>query len=275
MIRTRTFLTAPALIALAVSACSSGSDSKSSSSSAAPKPLTILVTNDDGYAAPGIDAVATALAKLPKVKIVVVAPAENKSGTGSSTTPGPLTTAQAKTASGLPATAVQGFPADAVRYAYETLDVRPDVVVSGINAGQNLGAITDISGTVGAAKAAATRGTPAIAASQGTGEEYEYGVGARLVVRWVRAHRAQLSAGTAVVGVVNLNLPSCPGGKLRGVKQVPLATTADGAVAATDCASTVTDVSDDIAAFHADFAPVTQLDASGETVTSSTTFPAR
>ncbi len=210
MTRTRTLLAATFLTVVAASACSSSDNadgSAKSSSASAPEPLTILVTNDDGYAAPGIDAVATALARLPKVKVVVVAPAENKSGTGSSTTPGALTTTEGETSSGLPATAVEGFPADAVRYAYETLDVRPDVVVSGINAGQNLGAITDISGTVGAAKAAATRGTPAIAASQGTGEEYQYGVGAQLVVRWVRAHRAQLAAGTAVVGVVFRAVP--------------------------------------------------------------------
>ena len=59
---------------------------------AAPKkqpPLRILVTNDDGVAAPGIDALVEALRKLPGVKVTVIAPAENKSGTGSSTTPGP------------------------------------------------------------------------------------------------------------------------------------------------------------------------------------------
>ena len=275
MPRARTTATVVTLIAVLASACSSGSTKSDSPPKADAQLLTILVTNDDGYAAPGIAVVAAALAKLPHTKVVVVAPAENKSGTGGSTTPGTLTATKHQTANGLPATAVNGFPADAVRYAYETLHVKPDVVVSGINAGQNLGPITDVSGTVGAAKAAATRGTPAIAASQGTGERYQYAVGARLVVRWVTARRAQLASGAATVGVVNLNIPSCPGGLLRGIKQVPLATTTDGAVAPSDCSSTVTDVADDIAAFHNAFASVTQLDAAGETVTASTTFPAR
>jgi broad specificity polyphosphatase/5'/3'-nucleotidase SurE len=79
---------------------------------------------------------------------------------------------------------------------------------------------------------------------------------------------------TAAVGVVNLNVPSCPDGALRGVQQVPLATSVDGAVGAADCTSTVTAVTTDVEAFHNGYASVTQLTATGDTVTSSTTFPA-
>ncbi|MGZ6884595.1 MAG: 5'/3'-nucleotidase SurE [Acidimicrobiia bacterium] len=258
-----------------VAGCSGSTSSGTSPTTAAPTPLRVLVTNDDGFAAPGIDVVATALAALPGVRVTVVAPAQNQSGTGGSTTPGALTATPEKTASGMTATAVQGYPADAVRYALDTMRLKPDVVVSGINAGQNVGSLTQVSGTVGAAKAAAARGIPAIAASQGLGATLRYDVGARLVRRWIVVHRAAFAGGTATVGVVNLNVPSCPHGKLRGVRQVPMAGSADGAGSPVACASTLTTVDNDIDAFHNDFAAVTQLDATGTAASPTTTFPAR
>ncbi len=242
---------------------------------APPKPLQILVTNDDGFAAPGIDVVARALTKLPHVSVTIVAPATNKSGTGSQTTAGALTATNQRTASGLRATAVDGFPSDAIRYALDTMKLRPNIVVSGINAGQNLGPITAISGTVGAAKAAAAKGIPAIAASQGEipTTKTDYGVGAKFVAQAVDDERRALAARTAAVGVVNVNFPMCAAGNGRGAKPVPLAVTADDAVAPADCTSTVTTVRTDVEAFHNGFIAVTQLDASGRTVTTSTTWP--
>ena len=91
-----------AALVVVVAACSSDSTSESkkksddasnaSSTTRAPAPtvLEILVTNDDGVAAPGIDVVAHALAELDGVKVTVVAPAANQSGSGSKTTPGTL-----------------------------------------------------------------------------------------------------------------------------------------------------------------------------------------
>jgi 5'-nucleotidase len=74
------------------------------SAGAASKPvLRVLVTNDDGYAAPGIDAVVQALRALPRTSVVVVAPATNESGIGGKTTPGTITASAARTASGYPA----------------------------------------------------------------------------------------------------------------------------------------------------------------------------
>jgi len=272
-------LAVTAVAAVAFGACSSdGSTATSSTTAAAPatKPLHILVTNDDGYDAPGIDTVATALAALPHVRVTIVAPASNQSGTGGKTTPGVVqaTPDKRRTASGRAATAVVGYPADAVNYAFDDMGLTPDVVVSGINQGQNLGPVASISGTVGAAKRAATLGVPAIAVSQGLSDDPQYEAGARLTVAWVRDHRTQLVDHTAAVGVVNLNVPSCPDGALRGVKQVPLATAVDGAVGAADCASTVTAVATDVEAFHNGYASVSQLTDTGETVTSSTSFPA-
>jgi 5'-nucleotidase len=260
-------------------ACSSDSSTPAASTTtkpAASTPLRILVTNDDGYQAPGISTVTEALAELPDVRVTVVAPATNQSGTGGKTTNGTVSALPGphRTAGGHAATAVVGFPADAVNYALDTMHVTPDVVVSGINQGQNLGAVSAISGTVGAAKRAAEKGIPAIAVSQGLGADPQYDVAARLTIDWIEAHRDALAGHHATVGVVNLNVPTCTTGALRGVRQVPLAPTADGAVAAADCASTVTTITDDVAAFRNGFASVTQLTPAGATVTSSTTFPA-
>ncbi len=272
-------LVVTAVAAVAFGACSSddGTATSSTTEASATEPLHILLTNDDGYAAAGIDTVAVALAALPDVRLTIVAPETNQSGTGGKTTAGEVqaTKDKRRTASGRPVTAVIGFPADAVNYAFDHMGLTPDVVVSGINQGQNLGPVAAISGTVGAAKRAATLGVPAIAVSQGlaAGTELRYDVSARLTVAWVRDHRTQLVEHRAAVGVVNLNVPTCTIGAIRGVRQVPLATSLDGAVAAADCASTVTTVGTDVEAFHNGYASVTQLTADGATVTSSTTFP--
>ena len=93
------------------------------------KPLTIVVTNDDGYNAPGIDTMVQALRALPKVTVKVVAPATNQSGTGSKTTPGTIMTTKAKTLSGYPAVAVQGYPADTIAVALGQLHLHPNLVV--------------------------------------------------------------------------------------------------------------------------------------------------
>ena len=264
-----------ALVVLA--GCSGDSDdSESGSTTTAPEAeeLDILVTNDDGFAAEGIDAVVEALRELPNVEITVTAPAGNRSGSGSQTTPGALTATEETTKSGYPVAAVDGFPADSVNYALAN-GADPDVVVAGINEGQNLGPFSTISGTVGAAKAAATEGIPALAASQGIGEGIEFETAAQYVVEWVTAHRDALVERTALKEVVSLNVPTCSAGSVRGLRQEPLAATnADAIGTPSDCESTATEFDDDIAAFIAGFATVTQLTATGETVTSSTTWPA-
>lgn len=270
---TRRIATALLAVVLASALAACGSSGGATADRERPPPrLRVLVTNDAGYAAPGIDAAAAALAGLPRVQVMVVAPAAQRSGSGAKTTTGALTASSETTASGIPATAVDGYPADTIRYALDTKHVRPDVVVAGIHAGQNLGSLTEVSGTVGAARAAADRGIPAIAASQGLGSSPKYAVAARLVRRWIVAHRVALVAGHAAVGVVNLNVPNCP--TVRGVTQVALADTAEGAFDAVDCSSDATNVDDDIAAFRAGYASVTQLNATGSEASPTTTFPA-
>lgn len=275
-----------ALTLATVAGCSSdskdsGSGSSTTSTTAAKaEDLSILVSNDDGYSAEGIDVLVDALRKLSDVKITVSAPADQKSGTGSKTvggTPDQLTATDQKTQSGYPVWAVNGFPVDSVNYGLAHMDGKPNLVITGINEGQNLGPIAGLSGTVGAATAGVIAGYPAMAASQGTGEPLDYPSAAALVVDWVKAHRAGLLDGTAAKVDVNLNVPTCATGKVRGVKQVPLSTSASGGLAVTgvpDCTSTATEFPGDVEAFLAGFATVTELNAEKQTVTTSTTWPA-
>jgi 5'-nucleotidase len=146
------------------------------------EPIVVLVTNDDGVAAEGIDTLVEALALVEGVEITVVAPADQQSGQGGNETEGPVHSNEAATAGGHEAVAVDGFPADTIRVAIDELGVAPGLVVSGINEGQNLGPIVDVSGTVGAARAAARRGVPALAVSQGLGDDPAYDVAAELAV---------------------------------------------------------------------------------------------
>jgi 5'-nucleotidase len=288
------FAATAAALALTVAACSSSGSSATkknatttkptsgSSTSAAvstttgpPAPLTILVTNDDGYSAPGIDTMVQSLVKLPGVTVTVVAPLANQSGTGSKTTAGALTATSVKTASGYPATAVKGYPADTIRYALSTvLHTPPDLVVSGINNGQNLGPFIAVSGTIGAAKAAAASGIPAIAVSAGLGNPPDYNAAATITDIWITSHRSAYT-GTqhGAADVININIPTCLPKAARGLKQVPAATALSGRdVNKVNCASTATSPHDDIDAFIDGFDTVTELNTAGSTVTATTAF---
>ena len=191
-------------------------------SDAAPQPaqepaevLRILVTNDDGVGADGIDAIVQGLLTLENVEVTVVAPLENQSGTGGSTTDGTLVVTDATTKSGYPAKAVAGFPADTIVWAVDQggIDFVPDLVVSGINLGQNYSAeIIPVSGTVGAARAAAARGIPSVAISQGVAEAVDFPSGVEAGLEWVGEHIEELLArkdGEPVDSFTNINIPSC------------------------------------------------------------------
>jgi 5'-nucleotidase len=224
------------------------------------EPLTVLVTNDDGVAAAGIDALVEALRADPTIEVVVVAPAENQSGSGDTTTEGAVAS-PATTASGYDAVAVAGEPADAANHGLDVVlaDDPPDLVISGINEGQNLGPIVDVSGTVGAARVASRRGIPSLAVSQGLapeGMEPQYDVAVEAILLWLEEHREQLEAGL----VVSINVPTCPAGEVRGTLEVPTAVdTANGnPVQIADCTSTLTDPPDDIAAFNAGYITVSE-----------------
>jgi 5'-nucleotidase len=223
--------------------------------------LEILVTNDDGIAGVGLDALVEALRKEPDVHVTVVVPADDKTGTGGSTTPGTLVRRPATTISGYEATAVEGFPADTIRVALDDLDLEPDLVMSGINLGQNLGHFTKVSGTVGAALAAGRRGIPSLAVSQGLGTPPDYASGVEQALTWLRDHRQSLKPGVPSAPVTNLNVPTCTSGAVRGVLEVRLATEAEGdqALAPSDCESTATGADDDVEAFHDGYATLSNV----------------
>jgi 5'-nucleotidase len=230
--------------------------------------LRILVTDDDGVEGPGMDALVTALAELPDTEVTVVAPAEDQSGTGNTTSPAPPEATDTTLPGGHEAVAVAGFPADAVVHALSTVfaeDDPPDLVVSGINAGQNLGPVAlDLSGTVGAARTAAAAGIPALAVSQGIGDQFDYDVGVELTLDWIDSHRDALLAGeVATDTVANLNVPSCASGEIKGVLEVETATDAGdrNILAPVDCTlpEPGTEPTDDIDAFTAGYAPLADV----------------
>jgi 5'-nucleotidase len=265
-----------AIASLVLAACSSSKSSSPPATAGSPgttgttAPLRILVTNDDGYSAPGIDAVVQGLRTLPNVSITVVAPLANQSGTGGKTTPGTLTVTDVKTASGYAAKAVAGFPADTVIWAVDQhgLAQKPQVVISGVNFGQNLGTATNLSGTVGAARAAASRGIPALAASAGLAPPGvaapDFATAVTQVKLWITRHRAALQAGKASSPVLlqNLNTPTCAAGQsARGPISVPvdLQATLAQTLAAPDCASTAVGPTGDVQAFDEGFEPLSDL----------------
>jgi len=226
----------------------------------APATLRVLVTNDDGVASPGIDALVEALRDLPRMKITVVAPAENQSGKGDTTTPSVPPAAETTTASGYAATAVPGTPADSVIYGLDEVVTKPPhVVVSGINQGQNLGPALEISGTVGAARTAARQDVPALAVSQGLADEPDYPEGAELAIDWVKEHRKRLVRGSVGTDeIANLNVPTCVTGEVRGVVEVPPLLTGE-LLPPSNCESTLEDPPDDVIAFSNGFATLSEV----------------
>jgi 5'-nucleotidase len=225
--------------------------------------LRVLVTNDDGVAAPGLDALVQALQSL-EVDVTVVAPAEQQSGQGGNVTDGPLTVTDATTASGFPAKAVAGFPADTVIWAIDQhgIDFVPDLVIAGANEGQNLGPVVDFSGTVGAARAAATRNIPAIAVSAGFGEPVDYQAATDAVVAYLTEHIGEIAGhpeGAPVDEVISINTPTCAmGTDIRGTVEVPLATDLQGFDygAPVDCTGTTDAPADDVQAFFNGFVAI-------------------
>ena len=131
-------------------------------SSAQAKPLKIMLTNDDGFLAPGIQALRAALIKAGH-DVYMIAPESNQSGSGTSISAQGITFK----VHDHQVWSVAGTPGDAVRFGLGEIlkNNPPDLVVSGMNFGQNAGLDAMISGTVGAAVTAVQMGFPAIASS--------------------------------------------------------------------------------------------------------------
>jgi 5'-nucleotidase len=128
----------------------------------------VLLTNDDGISAPGLQAARRALREIDGVEVEVIAPDSNRSATARSiTTRSPLTVEEVEFGDGDRGYATDGTPVDCVRFAELGLvGDRPDLIVSGINHGSNLGDDITYSGTVAAAFEGIVLGIPAVAVSQ-------------------------------------------------------------------------------------------------------------
>ena len=238
-------------------------------STSASAPLQILVTNDDGIGADGINVIVQALLQMENVEVTVVAPLENQSGTGGKTTDGALTVTDATTKSGYAAKAVAGFPADSIVWAIDQkgIDFVPVLVVSGINNGQNYSLeIVSLSGTVGAARAAALRNIPSVAVSQGLADAPDFPTAADAVVKWIEEHRDELLAradGDAVTEFANINAPTCAAGlMIRGVIEVPIESMGTSDYNANDCASKV-EPTGDVSGFQNGYVTISMLPVSG------------
>ncbi|MHB1468521.1 MAG: 5'/3'-nucleotidase SurE [Solirubrobacteraceae bacterium] len=186
--------------------------------------LNVLLTNDDGIEAEGLQALRSALLALPDVRLAVVAPDGNRSAMARSiTTRRPLWVAEVDFGDGTVGYATDGTPVDCVRLAALGLieGFAADVVVSGINHGANLGDDITYSGTVAAALEGVVLGLPAIAVSQQsraqtlgyTGEGgFDFALAAAFTARLLeRLEDVPLPLST----LLNVNVPS---GSPRGVE---------------------------------------------------------
>lgn len=162
--------------------------------------MRVIITNDDGIDAPGIHALRQAVAGLPELEAVIVAPMQPWSGSGHTLTTG-RSIAFEERGSGV--WAVAGSPADCVRAALTHLAPGARAVISGINHGGNLGFDVHCSGTVAAAREAASHGFRGIACShyQRRGMPVDW----TRAAQWILALLPDLLAEST--GHVSVNLP--------------------------------------------------------------------
>ena len=173
--------------------------------------MKILVSNDDGYFAPGITLLAEALRQMGEV--TVVAPERDRSGASNSLTlDRPLTVRRAPNGY----FSVNGTPTDCVHIAVTgLLDFTPDLVVSGVNLGANMGDDTIYSGTVAAAAEGYLLGIPSVAVSltSKTGQHFESAIGIALqIVERLRRNPIKEPV------LLNVNVPDVEPAKLGGIE---------------------------------------------------------
>jgi len=181
--------------------------------SPAQSPFKVLISNDDGIEAPGIAALADRLSSVATV--TVAAPAQNYSAVSHGITfQDPIIITESEK-NGSQWFAVKALPATCVRLALESLlSEKPDLVVSGINRGENLGVISFYSATVACAREAALTGIPAVAVSLASGKTMDYGPAAEFIASLVEELKEKrLKPGT----FLNVNVPNLAKGQIKGV----------------------------------------------------------
>jgi 5'-nucleotidase len=186
--------------------------------------MKVLLTNDDGIEAEGLQTLRRALLRVPDIELVVIAPDGNRSAMARSiTTTRPLWVQEVEFDDGTRGYATDGTPVDCIRLATLGLveGFEAELIVSGMNHGANLGDDITYSGTVAAALEGVVLGLPAIAVSQQSsaremdfrlGDSFDFEEGARFVARVVeQIAEVPLPQGT----LLNVN---CPAGDADGVE---------------------------------------------------------
>ncbi|HTS21757.1 MAG TPA: 5'/3'-nucleotidase SurE [Casimicrobiaceae bacterium] len=172
--------------------------------------MRILLSNDDGYFAPGLERLAAELA--PHADITVVAPERDRSGASNSLTlDRPLTVRRAPNGFLF----VNGTPTDCVHLAVTgLLDELPDMVISGINSGANMGDDTIYSGTVAAATEGYLLGIPSLAVSLTSKVGRHFASAASVVIDLLQRHREQ----PLDKWLLNVNVPDLPSSDIKGYR---------------------------------------------------------
>jgi len=179
--------------------------------------MTILVTNDDGIYAPGLDALAKAMKTIDNT--TVVAPDREQSAVGHAITlSNPLRITEVYRDREFLGYACSGTPADAVKLGVkEILDEKPDVLISGINVGANVGASLIYSGTVSAATEGTLLGIPSIAISLDSRSNDDWSVATDFAIKIVNM---VLKNGLPEGVLLNVNIPKLPPENIQGIKIV-------------------------------------------------------
>lgn len=176
----------------------------------------VLLSNDDGIESPRLHALHAALSQLSDVDVIVSAPNVNQSGASQSSI-GSVTVDNYQVDGRFFGYAVHGRPADAVRFGIKELgkDQPFDIVVSGINRGANVGDVSHLSGTVGAAMEGLYHGLPAIAVSEDPDSE-NTAISAKFTADLVDRYR-RMGAPTGTM--ISINVPA---GDIKGVAVRPM-----------------------------------------------------
>ena len=185
--------------------------------------MRILITNDDGILAPGLQALYHAVADLGEV--IVVAPETPQSASGHAiTVRAPLSVRRVHVHHSFYGYSVDGRPADCVKLAIvELLKHRPDLVLSGINAGANTGINVLYSGTVAGAVEGTFFGIPSVAFSLELSEELDFPMAGQIARAILDCF---VAAGPPPATCLNVNIPALDGGWPRGVRCCPQGTLA-------------------------------------------------
>jgi 5'-nucleotidase len=188
--------------------------------------MKVLLTNDDGITATGLNAMRQALLEVPGLELAVIAPDSNRSATARSiTTRQPLWVEEVEFGDGTSGFATDGTPVDCVRFAsLGLLEFEPELIVSGINHGANLGDDITYSGTVAAALEGIVLVIPAVAVSQ---QAYPARLDSWVGREWERGDFEQAAAFAArlVEELEEVPMPpatllnvNCPAGEIRGAR---------------------------------------------------------